>query len=65
MRALAALNQIHGLLEQQGAERESKQPPKPPAKEKRKRYRCADCGYFFKWPGQLEEHRRARHPEVT
>lgn len=60
-RALAALNQMHGLYEQQAAESTAK----PPAKEKRKPYRCADCTYMCKFPGQLEEHRRLRHGEVA
>ena len=57
LRALAALNHMHGLLAQPVES-------KPPAKRKCKRLQCADCGYLFKWPGQLEDHRRLRHPEA-
>jgi hypothetical protein len=61
MRALAALNHMHGLLAEPTVERESKAPPR----QKRKPYRCADCTYVCKFPGQLEEHRRVRHPEIA
>ena len=65
MRTLAALNEIHVLLDQQETERKAKALSKPPVKAKRKKYRCADCTYVCKWPGELADHRRLRHGDIT
>lgn len=66
-RALAVLDELGRLLEQDAAERARRQPARQPAQKRqnKKRLVCPDCGFFYKWPGQLEEHRRLRHPEAA
>ena len=56
-RALAALNEMHGLFTERGGTRASSKSPA-------KRHRCRDCTLAFKWPGELADHRRRQHGEI-
>jgi hypothetical protein len=55
MRALAALNQMRRLLEQDAAERAAKRKSRRPPP-------CRSCGLQFDFPGQLADHTRLQHP---
>jgi hypothetical protein len=68
-RALAALDLLGQLLQppavKPAATLQARKPPAERQKPKAKRLRCGECGYFFKQPDRLAEHRRQHHPELA